>query len=66
MDVIQENGKTYKLIDRIPISDYQELDEMSDFANRDFDKNDDHSVQPHEDIYHNDKYDKLSKNTRYM
>lgn len=67
LDTISEGGKTYKLIERLPISDYQELDEMSDFVNhKGFDSNDNHPVQPHEDIYHNDKYDKLAKNSKYM
>ena len=40
---------------------------MSDFVNhKGFDSNDNHPVQPHEDIYHNDKYDKLAKNSKYM
>ena len=40
---------------------------MSDFVNhKGFDSNDNHPIQPHEDIYHNDKYDKLAKNSKYM
>jgi hypothetical protein len=67
LDTISEGGKTYKLIERVPISDYQELDEASDFVNyKGFNSNDNHPVQPHEDIYHNDKYDKLAKNSKYM
>jgi hypothetical protein len=45
LDTISAGGKTYKLIERVPISDYQELDEMSDFVNhKGFDSNDNHPV----------------------
>lgn len=71
--VLDGNGNQIQAIERVPINEYQSLDESSDFVNNEsyaktrtdykgqqFDNNDGHAMQPLYSLYKDKRFDKLN------